>query len=219
MSNLQDLYKAIETLRKNNVPINESLSKSLDEAEEKIIRDEILPIIGKNIEPTLRQIQRKMVIVVDYDPKEPISVRMTRKEVITDDKETKKYPLLSIEKPVSTKKQKKHIVINPRSNIRVTFPDGTVFQDRNATITMLMTIEKIGPSKVAEVGLRVDRSDFVSKTPTTQSSHADWHQVGEWYVNTHSSTRSKVNQLKKISNQLHLKLKIEIIGKKDKSFA
>lgn len=107
MSNLQDLYKAIETLRKNNVPINESLSKSLDEAEEKIIRDEILPIIGKNIEPTLRQIQRKMVIVVDYDPKEPISVRMTRKEVITDDKETKKYPLLSIEKPVSTKKQKK----------------------------------------------------------------------------------------------------------------
>ena len=66
MSNLQDLYNAIETLRKNNIPIDDNLSKRLDEAEEQIIRDEILPIIGKNIEPTLRQIQRKLVLVVDY---------------------------------------------------------------------------------------------------------------------------------------------------------
>ena len=91
MSKLQDLYKAIETLRKNNIPIDDNLSKRLDEAEEQIIRDEILPIIGKNIEPTLRQIQRKMVLVVDYDPSVPISVLMTRKRVITDEAETKKY--------------------------------------------------------------------------------------------------------------------------------
>lgn len=213
MSNLQDLYKAIETLRKNNVPINDSLSKSLDEAEEKIIRDEILPIIGKNIEPTLRQIQRRMVLVVDYDPSKPISVRMTRKDVITDDKETKKYPLLPIDKPVSAKKQKKHVVVNPRSAIRVTFPDGTVLQDRNATTTLLMAVEKIGLSQVASVGLSVDKSDFVSKTPTTQSNHADWHQVGDWYVNTHSSTSSKVTQLTKISKALNLDLKIEIVSK------
>lgn len=89
MSNLQDLYKAIETLRKNNIPIDDNLSKRLDEAEEQIIRDEILPIIGKNIEPTLRQIQRKLVLVVDYDPSAPISVRMTRKRVITDETEAK----------------------------------------------------------------------------------------------------------------------------------
>ncbi len=44
MSSLQDLYKAIETLRKNNIPIDDNLSKRLDEEEEQIIRDEILPL-------------------------------------------------------------------------------------------------------------------------------------------------------------------------------
>lgn len=213
MSNLQDLYKAIETLRKNDVPIEDSLSKSLDEAEEKIIRDEILPIIGKSIEPTLRQIQRRMVLVVDYDPMDPISVRMTRKRVITDEKETKKYPLLPIDKPSPTKKQKKHIIVNPRSTIRITFPDGTVFQDKSAATTLLMAIEKINPSRVAEVGLSVDKADFVSKTPTTQSTHAGWHQVGDWFVNTHSSTSTKVTLLSKISKALHLDLKIEMVSK------
>ena len=37
MSNLRDLYKAIETLRKNNIPIDDNLSKRLDETEEQII--------------------------------------------------------------------------------------------------------------------------------------------------------------------------------------
>lgn len=104
-------------------------------------------------------------------------------------------------------------MVNPKSAIRVTFPDGTVFQDRNATTTLLMAVEKIGLLQVASVGLSVDKSDFVSKTPTTQSTHADWHQVGDWYVNTHSSTSSKVTQLTKISKALSLDLKIEIVSK------
>ena len=177
MSNLQDLYNAIETLRKNNIPIDDNLSKRLDEAEEQIIRDEILPIIGKNIEPTLRQIQRKLVLVVDYDPSAPISVRMTRKRVITDETETKKYPLLPIEKPAPTKKQKPHVIVNPQTRLKVTFPDGVVFQDKNATTTLLMAIEKIGPEKVAELGISVDKANLVSKTPSTALGHGTWHQA------------------------------------------
>lgn len=213
MSKLQDLYKAIETLRKNNIPIDDNLSKRLDEAEEQIIRDEILPIIGKNIEPTLRQIQRKMVLVVDYDPSVPISVLMTRKRVITDEAETKKYPLLPIEKPSPTKKQKKHIVVNPQTRLKVTFPDGVVFQDMNATTTLLMAIEKIGPAKVADLGISVDKANFVSKNPSKGSSNASWHQVKDWYVNTHSNTSGKASQLRKISKRLNLNLKIEIVSK------
>ena len=214
MSNLQDLYKAIETLRKNNIPVDDNLSEHLDEAEEQIIRDEILPIIGKNIEPTLRQIQRKMVLVVDYDPSAPISVRMTRKRVITDETETKKYPLLPIEKPSPTKKQKSHVVVNPQTRLKVTFPDGVVFQDKNATTTLLMVIEKIGPAKVANLGISVDKANLVSKTPSTVSGNGEWHQVKDWYVNTHSNTSGKAAQLKKISKHLHLNLKIETVNKK-----
>ena len=213
MSNLQDLYKAIETLRKNNIPIDDNLSKRLDEAEEQIIRDEILPIIGKNIEPTLRQIQRKLVLVVDYDPSAPISVRMTRKRVITDETETKKYPLLPIEKPASIKKQKLHVIVNPQTRLKVSFPDGVVLQDKNATTTLLMAIEKIGPERVAGLGISVDKANFVSKTPSTALGNGEWHQVNDWYVNTHSNTRGKAAQLKKISKRLQLNLKIEIVDK------
>jgi hypothetical protein len=213
MSNLQDLYKAIETLRKNNIPIDDNLSKRLDEAEEQIIRDEILPIIGKNIEPTLRQIQRKLVLVVDYDPSAPISVRMTRKRVITDETETKKYPLLPIEKPASIKKQKPHVIVNPQTRLKVTFPDGVVVQDKNATTTLLMAIEKIGPERVAGLGISVDKANLVSKTPSTALGNGEWHQVNDWYVNTHSNTRGKAAQLKKISKRLQLNLKIKIVNK------
>lgn len=213
MSNLQDLYKAIETLRKNNIPIDDNLSKRLDEAEEQIIRDEILPIIGKNIEPTLRQIQRKLVLLVDYDPSAPISVRMTRKRVITDETETKKYPLLPIEKPASIKKQKPHVIVNPQTRLKVTFPDGVVVQDKNATTTLLMAIEKIGPERVAGLGISVDKANLVSKTPSTALGNGEWHQVNDWYVNTHSNTRGKAAQLKKISKRLQLNLKIKIVNK------
>lgn len=213
MSNLQDLYKAIETLRKNNIPIDDNLSKRLDEAEEQIIRDEILPIIGKNIEPTLRQIQRKLVLVVDYDPSAPISVRMTRKRVITDETETKKYPLLPIEKPASIKKQKPHVIVNPQTRLKVSFPDGVVLQDKNATTTLLMAIEKIGPERVAGLGISVDKANLVSKTPSTALGNGEWHQVNDWYVNTHSNTRGKAAQLKKISKRLQLNLKIKIVNK------
>jgi hypothetical protein len=213
MSNLQDLYKAIETLRKNNIPIDDNLSKRLDEAEEQIIRDEILPIIGKNIEPTLRQIQRKLVLLVDYDPSAPISVRMTRKRVITDETETKKYPLLPIEKPASIKKQKPHVIVNPQTRLKVTFPDGVVLQDKNATTTLLMAIEKIGPERVAGLGISVDKANLVSKTPSTALGNGEWHQVNDWYVNTHSNTRGKAAQLKKISKRLQLNLKIKIVNK------
>lgn len=215
MSNLQDLYKAIATLRKNNIPIDDNLSKRLDEAEEQIIRDEILPIIGKNIEPTLRQIQRKLVLVVDYDPSAPISVRMTRKRVITDETETKKYPLLPIEKPASIKKQKPHVIVNPQTRLKVTFPDGVVLQDKSATTTLLMAIEKIGPERVAELGISVDKANLVSKDPSTVLGNGAWHQVNDWYVNTHSNTRGKATQLKKISKHLQLNLKIEIVNKDD----
>lgn len=171
------------------------------------------PIIGKNIEPTLRQIQRKPVLVVDYDPSASISVRMTRKRVITDETETKKYPLLPIEKPSSTKEQKSHVVVNPQTRLRVIFPNGLVFQDENATTTLLMVIEKIGPAKVADLGISVDKANLVSKTPSTASGNGEWHQVKDWYVNTHSNTSGKAAQLTKISERLHLNLKIEVVNK------
>ena len=79
MSRLSDLYKAMETLRKEGLSLNEDLEKQVSELEENIIKKEILPIVTETIAPALKQVQRELVLVVDYVPGMPISVHLSRK--------------------------------------------------------------------------------------------------------------------------------------------
>ena len=84
MSRLSDLYKAMETLRKEGLSLNEDLEKQVSELEEDIIKKEILPVVTQTIEPALKQVQRELVLVVDYHPGEPISVSLSRKTNISE---------------------------------------------------------------------------------------------------------------------------------------
>lgn len=58
MSRLSDLYKAMETLRKEGLSVNENLEKKANELEEEIIKKEILPVLSKTIEPALQPVKR-----------------------------------------------------------------------------------------------------------------------------------------------------------------
>lgn len=64
----------METLRREGLSLNEDLEKQVNELEENIIKKEILPIVTENIAPALKQVQRELVLVVDYVPGAPISV-------------------------------------------------------------------------------------------------------------------------------------------------
>ena len=65
---LEKLYSIIQNSREVGVKLSDDVIRQINEAEENIIRDEILPIIGKDIEPTLSQIKRDLVLVVEYNP-------------------------------------------------------------------------------------------------------------------------------------------------------
>ena len=73
---LEKLYSIIQNSREVGVKLSDDVIRQINEAEENIIRDEILPIIGKDIEPTLSQIKRDLVLVVEYHPGEPVSVAL-----------------------------------------------------------------------------------------------------------------------------------------------
>ena len=77
MGRLSKLYEAIETLRKEGVS-TDGLEAKVNQAEEEIIKKEILPIVTKSIAPALKEVQRELVLVVDYMPNEDISVHLTR---------------------------------------------------------------------------------------------------------------------------------------------
>lgn len=74
MATLKELYTTLKSLRDMNLPVDDKLLKAADNLEEKIIKEEILPSLSQNIEPLLSEIQRDLVLVVEYHPGDPISV-------------------------------------------------------------------------------------------------------------------------------------------------
>jgi hypothetical protein len=68
MSRLSDLYKAMETLRKEGLSLNDDLERQVSELEENIIKKEILPVVTETIEPALKQVQRELPGLRGYSP-------------------------------------------------------------------------------------------------------------------------------------------------------
>ena len=73
MSRLDDLYKAIERMRREHLSTAD-LEAKVSLAEEEIIKNEILPVLKQNIEPALQPVKRELV--VDYVPGNPLSVHL-----------------------------------------------------------------------------------------------------------------------------------------------
>ena len=84
MATLKELYTTLKSLRDMNLPVDDKLLKAADNLEEKIIKEEILPALSQNIEPQLSEIQRDLVLVVQYHPGEPLSVALSRKTKISE---------------------------------------------------------------------------------------------------------------------------------------
>ena len=212
MSRLSDLYKAMETLRKEGLSLNEDLERQVSELEEDIIKKEILPVVTETIEPALKQVQRELVLVVDYHPGEPVSVSLSRKTNITellDAKLLEQDP--QVEHKDGIKRRKPVERINEKTVLRVQFPDGTVIQDKKAKVTFTQAIRKIGLMRVRNLNIAFCGVPIVSNTLDKKYGKAQVHVEGGLYVMTHSSTRDKKKQLDRISQALNLGLIVEEI--------
>ena len=126
MLTLSKLYITMENLRKLNLPIDERLKQEAAKLEEDLIRTEILPTLTEKIEPALAQVQRELVLVVDYVPGAPLKVSLSRKrnitDVLTDAVEIKPDPVVE---HTEKKKGGKKVVTNPRTRLKITMPDGS----------------------------------------------------------------------------------------------
>lgn len=211
MSRLSDLYKAMETLRKEGVS-TEDLEQKVGSLEEDIIKKEILPVVTQTIEPALKQVQRELVLVVNYHPGEPISVSLSRKANIAellDAKLLEQDP--QVEHRDGTKRKNPVERINEKSVLRVTFPDGTVIEDKKAKMTFTKTIQKLGLMRVRNLGIAFCGVPIVSNTLDKKYGKTQVPVEGGLYVMTHSSTHDKKKMLDKISTRLGIKLKVEEI--------
>lgn len=212
MTKLEKLYTAIKNLEDIGYPISPEMLLEADKLEELIIKDEILPAIGKDIEPRLRQIQRPLVLVVDYNPDEPISVSLSRKKNITELLEAKLLEMDPLaEHKEGTKREKPIEKVNDKTILKVTFPDGTVIADKKAKVTFAETIKRIGLMRVRGLGMTFCHVPIVSNTLDKKYGKAQVPVGGGLYVMTHSSTHDKKKQLDKIAQELGLRLNVEVI--------
>lgn len=211
MSKLETLYKSIEGLKELGLPLNEETLKAVDNLEEELIKNEVIPRLTGSIEPIITQIQRPIVLVVDYVPGESLSVRLTRKRVITDDNFTKEYPLTpKLIEP--EKKSGKTITSAPKApwtGLLVTYPDGAVINNKYAYETLIQVVEKAGIEKVEKLGLKQVGLYFISKN---RDDFYNQHVLpGGYLITTHSSTAKKKQQIEEISEKLGLGLKVEVV--------
>lgn len=102
------------------------------------------------------------------------------------------------------KRSKTHI-------LRVEFPDGTVFQEKNVSETYAKTIQKIDPDLVALVELSHAGVGVVSKVLDAKYAQYQKPIGGGWYVMTNSSTSTKCADLQTISDELEQNLRISLV--------
>lgn len=212
MSRLSDLYKAMETLRKEGLSLNDDLERQVSELEEDIIKKEILPVVTETIAPALKQVQRELVLVVDYHPGLPISVALSRKANISELIDAK---LLESDPEVEHKefgpRKSKRTQIAPKTGLCIRRKDGSILQEHDAATTFTAAIMEAGLIKVRELDVRFCRINVVSTTKDKKYGHAQREAAPGLYVLTHSSTKDKKKILDKINTALKMGWKVEIV--------
>ena len=217
MATLKELYTTLKSLRDMNLPVDDKLLKAADNLEEKIIKEEILPALSQNIEPQLSEIQRDLVLVVEYHPGEPLSVALSRKTKISEIIDAKTLTPRSstpVKSNLQAEEEEPHEptkhVENATKGLRVTFNDGTVIWNSQAIVTFIETLRKIGLSRIPEIGIVHSGYNLVSKEKREPVPGRIWqHESDGWYIYSNMSNSAKLEDLRTISNYYHLGLTIE----------
>lgn len=223
MSELKELYASLKVLRKTELPVNkklpveEKIVEDIDRLEEKIITNDILPALSQNIEPHLKEIQRELLLVVEYHPNKPISVALSRNTKISEIYGAKTLTPreavpINIPKPNPEPNIPTRTVTNKTKGLRVTFANGDVICCKFAIETFIQTIKKIGFERVAKIGIMHSGIPLVGREKTNiirRSGNLPQHYIDGWYVFSNTSNEEKKKDLMRISDVYDLKLKLE----------
>ena len=212
MSKLSKLYELRRLSQEFGMEWTEKQERQLEAEEEHLIKNEVLPVFSKNIEPALAQVERELVLVVDYVPGTPLKVSLSRKrnlfDALEDVVEIKPDPEVE---HTEKKKGGKKIITNPRTRLRISMPDGSILEERTAWESLQKFILSVGVEKSRAVGLIANKIPLVSNTVDKKYKTAQKPLGNGWLLMTCSDTATKRKQILSIAEALGLNVTVEII--------
>ena len=220
MSKIQDYYDFIDKFKGDLKP---RLQTELEQLEDSLIAEEILPAISESVAPVLDILRRHLTLVVDYDPQAGIIVKTTRGEVVVKENTAKQYEIPKTHKVVKVAEaqhvegkedepqKSKKIKRSPKTGLCVWLSNGDFIQAKKANLTMAEAVKWAGVETVASLGFPHDGDYLVSKKEHPKYAGEQQSLPNGYLLNTHSSTKTKKLQLEKISIALNLGWKVEIV--------
>ena len=212
MSKLSKLYELRRLSQEFGMEWTEKQERQLEAEEEHLIKNEVLPVVTKSIEPALSQVERELVLVVDYVPGTPLKVSLSRKrnlfEALEDVVEIKPNPEVE---HTEKKKGGKKVVTNPRTRLKITMPDGSIIEEHTAWESLQKFILRVGVEKARAVGLIANKIPLVSNTVDKKYKTAQKPLGNGWLLMTCSDTATKRKQILAIASYIGMKINVEII--------
>lgn len=205
-------------LKELGLKINDDLIDEVNKLEEEIIKREILPVLTEKIEPALSPVERELVLVVDYVPNQPLSVRISRKRNFAAEIPDAKIIELDPEVEHSERGQSSAVITRGNATkLIVKFPDGTIIAEPKATDTFVKAVKKIGVEKVRSVvekeNLVFCRVPVISNRRDSKYGKSQKDLGGGWLLITHSNNPMKKSFLERVSQELNLGLKVIVEDK------
>lgn len=212
MSKLSKLYELRRLSQEFGMEWTEKQERQLEAEEEHLIKNEVLLVVSKSIEPALSQVERELVLVVDYVPGIPLKVSLSRKRNLFDSLEdvVEIKPDPEVEH-TEKKKGRKKVVTNPRTRLRITMPDGSIIEEHTAWESLQKFILRVGVEKVRAVGLIANKIPLVSNTVDKKYKSAQKPLGNGWLLMTCSDTATKRKQIRAIAEAVGLNVNVEII--------
>lgn len=212
MSKLSKLYELRRLSQEFGMEWTEKQERQLEAEEEHLIKNEVLPVVSKSIEPSLSQVERELVLVVDYVPGSPLKVSLSRKrnlfDVLEDVVEIKPDPKVE---HTEKKKGGKKVVTNPRTRLRIIMPNGSIIEERTAWESLKKFIQRVGVEKVRAIGLIANKIPLVSNTIDEKYQRAQKPLGNGWLLMTCSDTTTKRKQILAIAEAVGINVDVEII--------
>lgn len=214
MSKLDELYSHIKGLEKFGIKLDGKTMKEVDDLEEQLIKDEILPALTKDIEPILSKIQRDFVLVIEYQPSKPISVALSRKNNVSQIIEAKK-----IEMDPEVAHSTHEMIVEPShhgpaSSLRIIFPNGETIEHKKAVDSLTEFVKKIGVDKIRQVveqqNLKFCKVPVISNRLDKKYGKTQKDLGNGWFLITHSNNKMKKAFIEKISAALHLNVTVRL---------